>query len=422
MYNFTIRNLPFVTFTTIWIIVFCLFFINPYNFENLSKDGLVVIITGLISVLLGFILSALYLKVGLNRLNSDQSVSAVRFNYKNLWHLHLITIILSFIGFVFLTLHYSSESNGLVEFLQNPIAARYKVVQLSTAVKTDWSFFLSISSYFLDFNYIASILGGILFHYNSNRIFTYASIFLGILTSIITFQRYFIIHVFMLWFFSLIITGYMISGIDKKVLRRGFVKAVIFLSLILVIFFSIIFGLRQSSDEGDLNTNKIAELIIESNYTYLAGNIIAFDKYYISNEISPYNGFSTFRDLFKWLIRAGLWDENNFINVKQEFVSVGQSELNTYTFLRNFYEDFGVFGIAILSFFWAFFGQIIFNSTLKKFSLVKLFLSTHLLFSFFMSFYGFALQNMNLIGIVFIFILLLELFIYSANELYTIEI
>jgi len=81
-------------------------------------------------------------------------------------------------------------------------------------------------------------------------------------------------------------------------------------------------------------------------YWYLASPIAAFDEFLTNFQGSHDLGQNTFFPFFKWLHRLHLVPAPA-ISVYGEFVFIPHPA-NVYTYLRNFYEDFGLLGVTVI--------------------------------------------------------------------------
>jgi len=113
---------------------------------------------------------------------------------------------------------------------------------------------------------------------------------------------------------------------------------------------------------------------------------------------------SLFRNLFRWFARLGIYNPQLVFSTNYDFIWVGFNVVNTYTYLRVFYEDFGYVGMVILSFLWGWVCHWIIQKYLEKFSLYRLYFVGLIAHALLMSFYSFAL--LNVIAIVFILLLI----------------
>ena len=162
----------------------------------------------------------------------------------------------------------------------------------------------------------------------------------------------------------------------------------IFVMLISILVLRIDFtGIRQISSE------QILYYATGSIYSYFAGPLVALNQFLIEDN-SWTMGASMFRGLIKWLVRFYIFDESAVLDFYYSFKHIGKSYyLNTFTYIRPFFEDFGVFGLLIFSYSFGMTVSFFYQKVLNNFSYVKLNLAGLMVFSLIMSFYNFTLFN-----------------------------
>lgn len=422
MFDFISRNFASVVFCTVWILVSILYSFNPYNYYSLSSETLSIVGITLLSGVLGLILSTLFVRNGKIYIFLPQnSKRFINFNYVNLRKLQLILILFGFIGAISLLLIFSSQADGIVDYLKNPVKARYIVVNSSEKIGRGWNVLQSLATYMTDLIYVSSITGGILFVRGKNTFHSILPLILSLLVSLFTFQRFFIINNFVLWFTSIVLVYPFMELSEKANLRKKILKLITFSSFVLMLFSFTVINLRVSYGEKNISLEKVTDVAIESNYTYFAGNIVSLDNFIQQNQ-SYKKGMVIFREFFKWFARFGLWDENDLVKGKNKFTDIGPTEVNTYTFIRRLYEDFGLIGTVILTFFWTFTVNFVSSNYFNKFSLLRLYLTSVLIFSLFMSFYDFTLIKYPFYLFMAILIFFIENVLLNPSELYSFKL
>ncbi len=137
-------------------------------------------------------------------------------------------------------------------------------------------------------------------------------------------------------------------------------------------------------------------------YWYLASPLAAFNEFVSTFTGDHLGGQSTFFPLYKWLCRLHLAHET-------EVSFYGERALlpymaNTYTYLRNFYEDFGILGVTIIPYLLGWIAAAVRERARRHFQYLNLYLVL-LLFILF-SFYNFFLiSNQVYLQILFGFVL-----------------
>ncbi|RMF56561.1 MAG: oligosaccharide repeat unit polymerase [Calditrichaeota bacterium] len=418
--TFIARNFPLHLFSFVWIFTFILYFLNPYGYDRVRPGTLLLLLLGNFSVILGFVISTLYFrrnKLTLFR-HTPPATFPITFHFQNIQKLLWITTFISFLG-ILLMLKALTDFSGIKEYFANPIAARYAFVRSTGKVVSGWSILESLASYLINFNYLGCVLGGIILSAKPRkRLFAALPILVAFLVSLITFQRYFFLTCFSLWIFSLVSVSNILSEDERKKCLSRFFKIGGTLLLMFLSFSLLLMSVRIDIGENATVSKKITGLVVEYNYAYVTANIIALDKYLLDDRPERTGG-KLFRDIKKWLARINLWDEDNISGPRYEFRHVGKSMLlNTYTYIRAFYAQFGSMGVLFLGFFWGFLGNMLFLSLQNRFSFTRVYLTNFFLYSYLMSFYDFALSNLALQLYMIAIIGFIEFGVYGSGYFY----
>lgn len=187
---------------------------------------------------------------------------------------------------------------------------------------------------------------------------------------------------------AFIILYYYPSTIQKQAFKR-FIRKLFYFILISGLFIFLMIFIRHLFSP---TTN--FEKLFNSFYIYSAGNIFLLDKYLIL-EHNPLYGLSLFRSFVSWFARFGLMEPSSIIAPHYEFYKIYNVLGNTFTYIRFLYEDFGIYGVIVLSYAWGWFGFFIMTKFLEKFSFLRLGITSMIMFSFFWSFYGFSLIHIT---------------------------
>jgi oligosaccharide repeat unit polymerase len=113
------------------------------------------------------------------------------------------------------------------------------------------------------------------------------------------------------------------------------------LAAVAVLFFIIDILLRKSAEYG--RPDRVQGFVYHL-FWYLASPLAAFNEFLTAFDGHYHLGQCTFFPFYKWLSRFHLAPEAD-ISVFGEFVVIPYVA-NVYTYLRNFYEDFGMIGIV----------------------------------------------------------------------------
>jgi len=77
-----------------------------------------------------------------------------------------------------------------------------------------------------------------------------------------------------------------------------------------------------------------------------------------------------------------LIEKSTLLSPHYEFYRLYDVVGNTFTYIRIPYEDFGLIGVIIFSYFWGMVGFFILKKYLDRFSLVRVYLSALIIYSF----------------------------------------
>ncbi|HNS20978.1 MAG TPA: O-antigen polymerase [Sedimentisphaerales bacterium] len=167
-----------------------------------------------------------------------------------------------------------------------------------------------------------------------------------------------------------------------------------------VLLFAVIDILLRKSSEYD-QPNRLEGFIFHF-YWYLASPLAAFNEFVTSFTGDYLWGQSTFFPLYKWLCRFDLVPEAVFSLYGERALLPYMA--NTYTYLRNFYEDFGILGVAVIPYLVGWAVAVVRERARRHFQYLNLYVAL-LLFIFF-SFYNFFLiSNQVYLQVLFGFVL-----------------
>lgn len=174
--------------------------------------------------------------------------------------------------------------------------------------------------------------------------------------------------------------------LSQRWFRMSHLKLVVPLATIVLLFVLIDMLLDKSSEYG---LGSRLQGILFHFYWYLAGPLAAFNEFVTTFVGDLQWGRSMFLPAYKWLCRFHLVQAVE-INYYGEKVLVPYMS-NVYTYLRNFYEDFGILGVAIVPYLLGWAIAAVRVQARRCFSFLNLYLVL-LLFLFF-SFYNYFLSS-----------------------------
>ncbi len=377
----------------------------------MSKSTVALILVGLFFILLGyFFIDSFYLKNS-NELPGDSN--AVDINKDLLAKIILILSVLMGIGLFLLILQIRKITSNFSLYLINPFLVREKLIALHSGDMGGISAIsYRFSTYLSTLMFPLSVLGGIMAAQEGpKRHLGKIPIILVIVYSVVNLNRFAFITSLGLWLLSLL---YFIIFVDKeyrqKMIRR-ITWYIIIAFLLVVAFFVLILKLRT------ITSSSIEDFAIRSIYSYFSGSGSALEKFLFFEPRHVW-GASSFRSIFRWLTKFGLVDKSLVFGTHNVFtnVSVGQPLfMNTYTFIKSPFEDFGLIGVGVICSLWGMIARYLLERYFRKFSIGSLFWVSIMTFSFFMSFYEFFFQNLTLFVYWFLILYLVQ-YIMERHE------
>lgn len=385
---------PLLTFVISWIFIFILFQLTSIQMYSVRQSTLIILSASILLVILGFISYRLFFmddKWHIERFIPRDSHIDIDYHA-----LSMIVAVLSLfvtIAIIVNTYLISSERGGFIEYITNPILSRKLVSDM--AAGKNWRIIYSLSSYGVSINFIGNILGGLLFSSQKKRhkLLSFVPVVIGMVIGLLNFSRYTLVNSILLWLFSIFLVTYFLD--EQR--RKATLRQLFFITLGLIIsfvFISYIIISLRSFTSSEKEIEKI--YFLQMNY-YIVGNIVALDRFF-DQDLALHWGRSLFRSILKWLTRLGLWNEEDLMEANYSFVKINHNiVMNTYTYVRVLWEDFGLAGLLTGSFIWGFFSALTINRFLQKFTLFRLYLSAIVLIALFMSFFGFYFVSISII-------------------------
>ncbi|MCF7796181.1 MAG: oligosaccharide repeat unit polymerase [Lentisphaeria bacterium] len=383
-------HLPILVFAVIWLTVISLYFNNPYNFPSLLSETKLILFSGILSVFAGYYLVH-YFTTSLDNKIQQTKGALVVFDEKKMMTITGIMTILPIIGVILAFIFILELVGGAENFFTRPLYVRHLIVEFQRSTLSNWSLAFSVSNYFISVVYVCNLLGGVVFNFSSKwRYIGLLPIVVGAIASALFIRRYVFINAASFWLISLLFSSYYYPQVLRRKILRRFRMILMIIGIVFFGFTIVILTLRAVTDTG------MADYFIESILSYYTGGVGAFNQM-VTNNYDYTWGTTTFRSIFKWLDRLHLWDLDRIVGSQLEFVRVGRTWLNTYTYAYSFFRDFGLIGVLIMSLIWGGLTRYIMGLTFNKYSFVKLFWSVSLTFSFLMSFYSFFFDGLTTI-------------------------
>lgn len=381
---------PILVLTISWIIIFSLYFLNPFHLAWIRNYTWLVLITGISMIYLGFFTAksmgeqfTVYEQVKVSE-NFPFSVEQIK------WLVLILTII-SLIGVLGRTYLVVKQLNGFEDFLTNPRFVRRFLMETEAGDSPVNKSLFKIFSYMGSLNTITVIMAGAIstLKVKKIRIITILPVFVAALHSLAGLERVYFIKHYVIWIACAFLFIYYIPSAEQKEAIKILFKKILYFIIFSAFFILFVIILRQLLVPGSK-----FEGIIHGLYIYTAGNIFLLDRYLISDPTYLY-GLSILRSFVKWFVAFGLMEKTSIIAPHYDFYRIIDSLGNTFTYLRILYEDYGIYGVIILSYFWGWFAYYIVAKFLHKFSFFRLGLASMVIYSFLWSFYGFAWTHLT---------------------------
>lgn len=383
-------HLPILVFAVIWFTVLPLYLNNPYNFPSLLNETKLILFSGILSVFAGYYLVHYFGTPLDNKIHSKENTLVV-FNEKKLIIITAILTVLPILGIILAFLFILNLVGGAENFFTRPLFVRHLIVEFQRSNLGNWSLAFSLSNYFISVAYVCNLLGGVIFNFNNKwRYIGVLPVIVGAIASALFIRRYVFINAASFWLISFLFSSYLYPHEQREKLLRRFRRVLLIIIIVFFGFTVAILTLRAVTDTA------LADFFIESILSYYTGGVGAFNQM-VANTYDYTWGTTTFRSVFKWLDRLHLWDLDKIVGSQLEFVRVGRTWLNTYTYAYSFYRDFGLPGVLFMSLIWGGLTRYIMGITLDKFSFVRLFWSVSFTFSLLMSFYSFFFDGLSTI-------------------------
>ncbi|MDZ7796614.1 MAG: O-antigen polymerase [Candidatus Marinimicrobia bacterium] len=403
-------HLPVGILLLVWISVFYLHYNNPYHFIKISDSTLQIIITGIFFLVLGYyFLNSFYLHD--DHLPGDKGDIEINEAFWGKFILFISFFIA--IGIFLVLIEISKITNGFKLYFENPFIVRETLVKMTEEFSPQISIFrYKAGSYLCSLMYPLSSMGGMMMAQKSRWRFTgLLPLILVVFYSIVHLNRFGLITSLCIWFFSMIYFGMYVSPLRRKVITR---KTLLYISIAIIfvtVFFITIIRWRA------FYVIDVEYLIRKSLYSYISGPVSAFEKFVLSDEPLLY-GASSFRSVIRWLARVGLMNKNIALATHGDFINISRGEpmfLNTYTFVKALYQDFGLVGVGIISMIWGMLTRYLIERCFRQFRIINLFLVSIFILSFVMTFYEFYFEGLSVLIYWSIVVFVMEKYLHERS-------
>ncbi len=232
---------------------------------------------------------------------------------------------------------------GFLDLLRHPALLRFGLILFLERAVSQTSLMVKLISVTSSFFAIGFVLLGVFLRLDvTRRKYLYLGGFLlvAFATCLTNLSRY-DMTVYVMY---LILAYCMTGSLARSEKHRRIDWNLLLPALTIVIIFAVVeLLLRKGATYG--RTDRLQGFLY-SLYWYLASPIAAFNEFLAGFHGSYDLGRNTFFPFFKWLHRFHLIPAPD-LSVFTEWVFIPHAA-NVYTYLRNFYEDFGLLGVAVI--------------------------------------------------------------------------
>jgi len=383
------KYFPALGFVVLWICVFYLHQLLLFNIRDVAAETWFIIFTAITFFLLSYFIAVIYDK---NSRTLFHSKPQLQINQPLLLKLLLVLTLILFIGGTLRFIAIGTQLGGIEVFINRPLMVRQEIVNIQMGY-SEVPLMYRIGGYLTSIGFISIIIGGITIATSSKyRLLGVLPLVILLYVQLSTMGRYLFITGVCFYFTSFIITTFFLPPkTQRKKLFQVFVSSIAMFVGILVLSYYVIKFRSPLADD-------ILALLQESVYLYFTGGVTALDYAIFNEESTRQFGQSSFRSLYNWFRRIGLVSEEDVIRVHNVFVSISPTyNMNTYTFVRSLYYDFGLTGLLIVSSIWGFLTKYFLYIAYRKYSMVSIFVACVFVFSLFISFFSFYFQALTTI-------------------------
>ena len=383
------KYLPLYVFLGIWGLVFFFYNLKLYNIYPASAPTVHLILFGILAFASGYILFTMYDVQGLKPADQDLSVSL---NPGNLAWLVTGLTLTTILGALLIIYTVAIELGGAEAYYNTPIRVRNLFTGYQNNPLTPPPLSFKVGNYLINTGFARTVFGGVLFSLNHK--FRYLGILIipaFIFASTVTIGRYTLVNSLFFFIFAYIIATYYL----KPRLRKKRLIEICIYSAAFVIFLGVFTFILLEFRTTQGTENAAKEYALKSSYLYLTGGITALDNF-LDQDFALVYGQSSFRSIFRWLIQLEMWDESNLKAVHEPFTSVTPSiSINTYTFVKSFFEDFGISGVLFFSFIFGALCKVANHAAFNSFSFIRSGIAITFIFAALMSFYSFYFHSIT---------------------------
>ncbi len=356
-----------------------------------TSETLAIFLFGILAFMSGYVLFTLY---DVNSINTHQYDIVANISQPVLFYLVLALCMVTLTGAYLVIQTVINELGSFDAYFDTPVRVRNLFVDYQENPLKPPPLTYKFGSYLVNIGFASTLFGGVLLVTKGWRRWGgLLVIFVFTIASFSTVGRYTLFNSLFFLFFSYLLA---IFYTNEKLKKRRLIELSAF--TVLLIFFVggityFVINIRSTLT----SESAVIEYTLKTSYLYLTGGIPAFDKF-LNQDFLFAHGGSSLRSVFRWLIKLGIWPEESLKTVHESFVTVTPViQINTYTYMKSFFEDFGMSGVLIGSFIFGATCKLIHYSYLRRFTFIGLGLTLTFIFTAFMSFYSFYLHSITTI-------------------------
>ena len=382
------KYFPLALFSLIWISVVYFLSLELYNVHPISRETWILLFCGVFALFSGYLLFMIYDR---SFLRSETDLDDVSFNKPLLAKLIICLFITTVIGSVMMMKVIGDLSGeGLRVYINSPIKVRNEFIAIVTNPLESPPLAFKLGSYMVSASFVSALLGGMLLTVRGKiRFLGFLPLMGAMVTAFATLGRFALINNLGFIFLSFIICSSFYNKQYRVTLLKQFVLfGLLIFSLTGYIFYSVA-SIRVVQDVD------VADYIIRTLYFYFSGGVAALDDF-LKTDFQLQYGLSSFRTIFGWLARFGLWGKDEIITGFDSFTTVAPGmHINTYTFVKSLFLDFGILGVLFISFIWGALIKVFLKRSYTQFSLNRVYWACIFIFGSIMSFYSFYFQGIT---------------------------
>jgi oligosaccharide repeat unit polymerase len=398
---------PLLVLFSIWAAVFFLYFLNPFNLPTVRFSTILLILMGISSIAVGY-MTPKFLSEGIGVKKTSIKVEDFSFNISTLKKVLFVLTLISFIGLAGKMFLFIQQLQDVTAYVLEPNFVRKEFIRAEMGELAINMPLFKLFSHMGSLNPMTVVLGGVLAAspIKRSRFLSVFPVIIAALYSIALLQRVYFVKHYIIWMAASYLMIYFIPDDLKQKAKKIFIKRLFTFVFMIGFFLLFVLIVRQFFVLGsDLDK------LLNSFYFYTAGPVFLLDKYLVSDQPLHY-GASIFRSFVHWFISLGMMEKSALIPQHYEFYRIYNTIGNAFSFVRIPYEDFGIYGVIIVSYLWGWIGYLVVSKFLSGFSFFRIGFASMVIMSFFWSFYGYAWSHSIGIIIMFVHLSLVDLYFH----------